>query len=213
MLRGHLRQVVDRLLRIGERNRVSQPLAAGKHREHAPFVLGQQVAGQLRVGQPGALEVEIVEDGVFDAGVDQVAGERLLPNPLGNPKAADRGAQAILQKPGVAADLADAIPRGNHRQNRLVICPAENLDPPLLDELGQPVDVLGLVRAEPLHQRAADVQRHLQRGIAAENVEEVAIAIVERPLKNVVEVADRLMVVQGEDKTDAVGHDCFGRRV
>ena len=117
------------------------------------------------------------------------------------------GAQAVLQPAGVAADLADAVPRGNHRQDRLEIGPAEDLDPPLLDQLRQPVDVLGLMRGEPFHQRAADVQRNLQRGIAAEDVEKVAIAVVERPLENVVEVADGLMVVQGEDETDAVGHD------
>ncbi len=151
--------------------------------------------------------MEIVEDRVFDAGVDQIAGERLLPNPLGNPDAADGGAQAILQESGIAADLSDAIPRGNHRQDRLEICPAENLDPSLLDELGQPVDVLGLVRGQPFHQRAADVQRHLQRGIAAEDVEEVAVTVVEGALEYFVKVADGLMVVQGEDETYAVGHD------
>ena len=104
------------------------------------------MAGQLRIGQPGALEMEIVEDGVFDAGVDQIAGERLLPHPLGHPNAADGGAEAILQKTGVAADLSDAVPRRNHREDRLEICPAENLDAALLDKLRQPVNVFGLVR-------------------------------------------------------------------
>ena len=131
VLLGQLGQVVDRLLRVGEGDRVAEPLAAGEDREHAALVFGQQVAGQFRLGQAGALEVEVVEHGVFDAGVDQVAGERLLPDPLGHPQAADRGPQAVLQPAGVAADLADAVPRGDHRQDRLEVRPAEDLDPPL----------------------------------------------------------------------------------
>ena len=63
------------------------------------------------------------------------------------------------------------------------------------------------MRGEPFHQRAADVQRNLQRRVAAENVQEGAIAVVERLLEDVVEVADGLVVVQGQDQTDAVGHD------
>ena len=96
---------------------------------------------------------------------------------------------------------------GNHRQDRLEERPADDLDPPLRDQLGQPVDVLGMMRGEPFHQRAADVQRHLQRLVAAEDVQERAVAVVEGLLEDVVEVADGLVIVQGEDEADAVGHD------
>ena len=164
------------------------------------------MAGQLRLGQAGTLEVEVVQHGVLDAGVDQIAGERLLPDPLGHPKAADRGPQAVLQPAGVAANLADAVPRGNHRQDRLEIRPAEDLDPPLLDQLGQPVHVFGMMRGQPFHQRAAGVQRHLQRLVAAEDFQERAVAVVERLLEDVVEIADGLVVVQGQNEADAIGH-------
>ena len=95
---------------------------------------------QLRLGQAGALEMEVVQHGVFDAGVDQVAGEGLLPDPLGHPHAADRGPQAASQPAGVAADLADAVAARDHRQDRLEVGPAEDLDPSGVDQLGQPID-------------------------------------------------------------------------
>ena len=114
-----------------------------------------------------------------------------------------------MQQSGVAADLAYAIPRGNHRQDRLEPRAAENLDSPLLDQLGQPVEILGLVGREPFQERSADVKRNLQRGVAAEHVEEVAIAVVVRLLEYVVEVADGLMIVDREDQANGVGHDAL----
>ena len=165
------------------------------------------MAGQLRVGQPGALEVEVVQDGVLDAGIDQVAGIGLFPDAFGRPEAADGGPQAALQPAGVAADLAHAVAGGNHRQDWLEIGPAEDLDPPGVDELRQPIDVVGVMAGEPFHQRAADVQRNFQRRVAAENVQEHAVAVVVGALEDFIEIADGLVIVQGEDETDWVGHD------
>ncbi len=206
MFRGDLAQVVDRLLRRGEGDGVAEPLAAGKYREHAALVFGQQVAGQLRFAQSDRLEVEVVQHGVFDAGIDQVAGEGLLPDALRHPQAADRGPQAVLQPAGIAADLSDPIARGNHGQDGLEIGPAQNLDPPLVDQLRQPVYIVRVMRGQPFHERAADVQRHPQRRIAAEDVQKRAIAVVEGLLEDVVEIADGLVIVQGENQTDAMGH-------
>jgi len=202
----HLGQILDRLLRRAEGDQVAEPLAAWEHRKHAAFVLGQQMAGQLIVGQPGRFEVEVVQHGVFDAGVNQVAGERLLPNALGRPEAADRRAQPVLQPTGVAANLTNPILRRNHRQDRLEIRAAENLDPPGLAQTGQTVEIVRLVFGQPFHQRAARVQRHFQRVVAAENIEKRQIAVLIGLLEDVVEISDRLVVVQGQNQTDGIGH-------
>ena len=171
---GHLGQIVDGRLRIGERNRVAQPLAAGEDRKHAAFVFGDQMARELLLGHAGAFEMEIVENRVFDAGIDQIAGEILLPNAFGNPHAANGRPQAVLQPAGVAADLADAVAGGNHRQNRLEKRPAQNFNAALIDQTGQAIDIGRLMGVEPFHQRAAHVQRNLQRFVTLENIQKRA---------------------------------------
>ena len=202
-------QVADRFLGRGEGDRVPQLLAAGEDAQHAAFVLGDQVALELRIGQAGHLEVEVVEDRVLDAGVDQVVGEGLLPDPFGNPHAADGRAEAVLQPAGVAADLADAVPAGDHRQDRLEERPADDLDAALGGQFGQAIDILGVDRVEPFHQRTAGVQGDSQRLVAAEDVEKRQIAVFVGLLENVFEVTDGLVIVEGEDQADGVGHSRF----
>ena len=75
VLVGQFGEIVDRLLRTAEGDRIAEPLAAGKHREHAALVFRQQVAREFRLAQAGTLEVEVVQHGVFDAGVDQIVGQ------------------------------------------------------------------------------------------------------------------------------------------
>ena len=140
---------------------------------------------------------------------DQVVGEGLLPDPFGDPHAADRRAEAVLQPAGVAADLAHAVPAGDHRQDRLEERPADDLDAALGGQFGQAVDILGVDRVEPFHQRTAGVQGDSQRLIAAENVEKRQIAVFVGLLENVFEVADGLVIVEGEDQADGVGHNRF----
>ena len=70
----------------------------------------------------------------------------------------------------------------------------------------QAVEIVAVVRVQPLHQRAAGVQPHLQLRIALEDVEKRPVAVLVRLLEDVVEVADRLMVVQDEDEADGVRH-------
>ena len=47
-----------------------------------------------------------------------------------------------------------------------------------------------MLRVEPLHQRAAGVQRDLQRLVAGEHVEKRPVAVLVGLLEDVVEVAD-----------------------
>ena len=69
-----------------------------------------------------------------------------------------------------------------------------------------PRDVLGLALDQPFQQRARGVQDEGDLGIALEHVEERQVAVAVGLLEDAVEVADGLVVVQGEDQADA-GHE------
>ena len=84
---------------------------------------------------------------------------------------------------------------------------ADDLDPPGRRQHRQPVDVFRMPRDEPLHQRAAGVQRDRQVRVLFEHVEERLVAVLVRLFEDAVEVADWLMVVEYEDESQRVGHD------
>ena len=146
-------------------------------------------------------------------GGDQVAGEALFPDALGNPHPADLGAEPVFQPFGEGANLADPIARRNHRQDRLVKRPADDLDPPRGDMAGQPIEIFRMMRVEPFHQRAAGVQRDPHVRILLEHIEKRPIAVLIGLLENAVEIADRLMIVQGEDEANhgRIGSEVGGR--
>ncbi len=73
-------------------------------------------------------------------------------------------------------------------------------------QLRQAIDIFRMVRVEPFHQRAAGVQGDPQRLVAAEDVEKRQVAVLVGLLENVVEIADGLMIVEGQDQADGVGH-------
>ena len=116
-----------------------------------------------------------------------------------------------LQVGRVVADLPDAVAVGDHRQDRLVEPAAEDLDPPRLDQRPDPSDVLGLPLDQPLQQRARGVQDERDLGIALQHVQERQVAVAVGRLEDAVEVADGLVVVQGEDQADAGHGRSFGR--
>ena len=71
----------------------------------------------------------------------------------------------------------------------------------------QPVEIFRMMRVQPFHQRPAGVQRDPQMGILLEQVEEQPVAVLIRLLEDAVEIADRLVIVQGEDEANRL---CMG---
>ena len=199
-------QVIDHFLRRTERNQITQRLAVGKDRQQMAVVFGQIVAVQLAFNETGVLEMEVVEQRVLDPRGGQVAGHALLPNPFGHPHAANACLQPIFQPTAIADDLTDPIARRNHRHDRLVKRAADDFDSARGDQARQPIQILGMVDVEPLHQRPAGVQGHLQARIALEDVQKRPVAVLIGLLENVVEIADRLMVVQDKQEPNAVRH-------
>ena len=76
---------------------------------------------------------------------------------------------------------------------------------PRRDQAAQAVDVFGLVLDQPFHQRPAGVQGDGDFGILLEQFEEGPVAVAVGVLEDAVEVADGLMIVQGEDKAKRHG--------
>ena len=90
-------QVIDRRLRLLKGNCVAQRLAAGKNRDDAAIVLGQVIAVELLFGQAGILEMKIVQDGILDSRLDQVARQGLFPDSFGHPHPLNISAQTVFQ--------------------------------------------------------------------------------------------------------------------
>ena len=168
------------------------------------------MAGQLVVAKARTLEVEIVEYGVFNAGVYYVASERLFPDTFGNPHSSGFDTQSILEPIVVGANLANPVVRRDHGQNGLEEGPRDDLDPSFGGQCSKTVNVLRLVAVEPFHQRTAGVQGDPERLESLENVEKRPVAVVECLLEDVVEVSNGLVIVQCQYESYVIWH-VFGK--
>ena len=203
---GEAAEMIDRLFRGPEGDDIPEPLAHREDRERRPVPLGEPVAVELILGKTGGLEVGVVEDRPLDPGAGEISGHARIPHPFRQPHAADPGVEAALEPGGVAADLADPIAWREHRQNRLVERPADNLDLAFVGQPRQPVEILRVVGVEPLGERAAGVDGDADAGVALEEIEERLVGILPGLFEDAIEVADRLMVVDHEDEPDGGGH-------
>ena len=203
---GEAAEMIDRLFRGPEGDDIPEPLAHREDRERRPVPLGEPVAVELILGKTGGLEVGVVEDRPLDSGAGEISGHARIPHPFRQPHAADARLEAALEPGGVAADLADPVAWREHRQDRLVERPADNLDLAFVGQPRQPVEILRVVVVEPLGERAAGVDGDADTGVALEEFEERLVGILPGLFEDAVEVADRLMVVDHEDKPDGGGH-------
>ena len=81
---------------------------------------------------------------------------------------------------------------------------------PCVDQLGQPVEIFGMMDASHSISEPLVCSEIFSDWIAAENVQKRAVAVVVGLLEDLIEIADGLMIVQGEDETDWIGHDVDG---
>ena len=104
-----------------EGDRVPQGFGTGKDLEQGAFLFGEVVTKEIVAGYSRALEVEVVEDGVFNARLGDRRDEVLLPDPLGNPHAADLGWKELFEIGRVIANLPHPVAVGNHGHDRLLV--------------------------------------------------------------------------------------------
>ena len=166
--RGQEPQMVDRGLRRGKWDHVAKMLAHREDGEGGTVALGQPVAIELLVGKPGRLEVGVVEDRPLDAGGGDVAGHARIPDPLSHPHAGDLRLEPTLEPLRRHSNLADAVPRRQHGQHRLVERPADDLNLSFGDQSGHPIEIVWVVSFEPLGQGTAGVECQTNAGMAFE---------------------------------------------
>jgi hypothetical protein len=103
-----------------------------------------------------------------------------------------------LQPLAVGFDLTDPILARQHRQNRFVLRPPQDLDSTDFDQHPQTLEVLGMPFGQPHHQRARCVQRQLQLLVRLEDLQEWKVAILICLLEHTIKIANRLMVMKNE---------------
>ena len=113
--------------------------------------------------------------------------------------------EELLEIGREVADLPHPVAVGNHGQDRLVESAAQDLDPARLDQAANLGDVLGVLLDQPFQERSGGVQGERDLRIVFQHVQKRAIAVAIGLLEDAVEIAHRLVVVQGEDQANG-GH-------
>ena len=132
---------------------------------------------------------------VLDSGGAEVADVGLFPDAFGDPHASDGASDSIFEPAGVVADLADSVAGGNHGQDWFEEGAADDLDAATLDQCCQAIDILGMASVEPFHEGATGVQADAEGFVGLKDVEKGEVAVLVGFFKDVVEVADRLVIV------------------
>ena len=145
--------------------------------------------------------MEIVQHGVLDIRRGNLTGQRLFPDPFGNPHAPNFRTESTLQPMRITLNLADAISRWDHRQDRFVEGTTDDLDTAGDGQLPETIQILGVMIVEPFHQWPAGVQGNAKFVVFLENVQERQITILIRLFNDAVKIAHRLMVVKHQAKS------------
>ncbi|MBK7702326.1 MAG: hypothetical protein IPI34_05235 [bacterium] len=148
-------------------------------------------------------EVVVVEQGELDAGAGQRTGQVRLPDALGHPDAAAVGAEVLAHPVAHHAQLPDAVALRDGGEDRLVKAAAEHLHAPGAHQEGRALEPLRVVPLQPLQQRAGHVQAEAELLVALDPLQERQVAAAVDVLDDVVEVADRLVVVDADDEFQA----------
>ena len=148
-------------------------------------------------------EVVIVEQRELHPGIDEVGREPLFPDPLRQPHAPDLLTKQIFQITAVGDDLTNAVAGGNARKNWLVERAANNFHLAAFHEATHHLNIIGLFRDQPFQQAARGVQGDFQLRIVGQCLKHRPISIAVRVFEHPIEVSDRLVIVQGENQTNA----------
>ena len=110
--------------------------------------------------------------------------------------------KSSLKIGGECLDLTDAIPLGDHGQDRLEEPAAQDLDPARLDQGAEAGDVVGMPVDQPFQERPGGVQHERYFRIAFEHVEKRLIAGAIGLLEDPVEITHGLVVMQRENQAN-----------
>ena len=120
---------------------------------------------------------------------------------LGHPHTADFCPEELFEIARIGRDLADAVVGGNSRQDRLVERAADDLELAALGQGAERVDVFAVRVDQPFKQAAGNVQRNGDLRVILEDFQKGSITVAIGILENPLEIADRLMNVNGQRQT------------
>ena len=196
-------QVVEGGGRLGERDQIPQPFADREHRDLGALLLGHVVAGELRRVHAREREVAVVHQHELDAGVGERPRQVGFPHALGEPHPARAHAEVTLQELGEVLDLTDLVVVGEHRQDRLVKAPGQQLDLAARRERAEQIERPRRTVAEEFQERARAVHRQANRGERPRQLQKRLVRALDRVSHDVVEVPRRLVIVDAEQERHA----------
>ena len=211
-LGGVVAEVADDVLDVPERDPVAQALLGPEDRQQPALVLGRVGAPQVRLGDRGRPEVLVVEDRPAVARADQRRRQVRLPDALGQPRPERTPAGDPLDHLGHPRELVDPVLLGQRGEHGLVQAAAEDLDLAAVDQRAQPLEEGGSLGRQPLEQRARVVQREPDARVALEGRDHRQVGLLVHLGEHPAEVADRLVVVDGEGERDAGCHRALPSR-
>jgi hypothetical protein len=199
-------EVADDVVDLGERDPVAEALLGAEDGQDLALVVGRVRAPQIVLGDRRRPEVGVVEDGPVVAGRDEGRRQVRLPDAFGEPGAARPAAERGLELVGHPHELADPIAFREGREDRLVPAAADDLDLAALGEQREAGDELRALGAQPGQERAGVVEGEADAGMTLEGVEHRTVGVLEGLGDHPAEVADGLVVVEGQGQRDPAGH-------
>ena len=210
VLGGVLAQVLDDILDRSPRDPVTQPLLGPEDGDRTALVLGDVRAPQPVLRDRGGAEVRVIEDRPGVPARRQGCGQVGLPDPLGQPRARRPRPEHRLELVAHPAELPHAIALRQRHEDRLRVAAPHDLDLAATGEHAKPVDEGRALLAHPVEQRAAVVQGDPHRRVALERLDHRQVRLLVDLRDDPAEVADRLVVVEGERERDPGGHGRAG---
>ena len=136
-------QIRERLVDVGERDQVPQPLVDRKDPEALALLVRQVVAAQIVDLEASQGEVSVVDEHVRDASLAQHPWQVRLPHALGQPHPAGSHPEVRLEERCEPLDLADLVVVGQHGEDRLVEPAGQELHLPACGDDAQEVEGAG----------------------------------------------------------------------
>src|ERR1700730_351183 len=142
-------QKLNGLRDVSERNQVAQYFQSGKDSHTVAEVFGEIVAIELSQFEPGAKEMVIVDERVFDACGRKRRGHLRLPDALGQPCAARPRLKVLLDVIRGPGDLLVAILRRNYDKDRFLEAATHHFHLSALDQRPKPLEILRVCPLNP----------------------------------------------------------------
>jgi hypothetical protein len=154
----------------------------------------------------GQREVVVVDEHVLDPGLGENPRQVRLPDALGEPHPAGPDAELRLEEGGQPLDLSELVVIGQHGEDRLVESAGQELDLAARRDGAEQIEGARRALPQPLQEAARAVHAHPHLRPRLQPLEERTVGALRRLDEDVIEVADRLVVVDAEAEREPVSH-------